>query len=113
MSERYKIKDFERPHFVTLTVVGWIDVFIRKNHKLTIIDSLKFCQKEKGLILFGYCIMSSHIHLIATTNSNFTLSEVIRDFKKFTSKAIVKQINEEPESRREWMLKYFQMPQNH
>jgi REP element-mobilizing transposase RayT len=31
-----------------------------------IIESLKFCQEEKGLLLHGWCIMSNHIHLIAS-----------------------------------------------
>ena len=92
MSEKYKIRDNEKPHFLTLTVVGWIDVFTRKNHKLTIINSLKYCQKEKGLILFGYCLMPSHLHLIASVNGEGTLSEIMRDFKKFTSKVILQQI---------------------
>jgi REP element-mobilizing transposase RayT len=107
MSEKYKIRDKERPHFLTLTIVGWIDVFTRKNYKLTIINSLKHCQKEKGLVLFGYCLMPSHLHLIASVRGIYTLSEIMRDFKKFTSKAILHQIQEEPESRREWLLRYF------
>ncbi len=32
----------------------------------------------------------------------------MRDFKKFTSKKIIQTIIEEPESRREWLLEYFQ-----
>lgn len=107
MSDKYKISDHEKPYFLTLTVVGWIDVFTRKNHKMTIINSLNHCQQEKGLVLFGYCLMPSHLHLIARAESNYTLSDILRDFKKFTSKAIIKQILNEPESRRDWMLEYF------
>jgi REP element-mobilizing transposase RayT len=107
MSDKYKIWDNEKAYFLTLTVVGWIDVFTRKNHKLTIIDSLKYCQKEKGLVIFGYCLMSSHLHLLARAEGNFNLSEILRDFKKFTSKAIINQIINEPESIRDWMIEYF------
>jgi|WetSurMetagenome_2_1015567.scaffolds.fasta_scaffold351124_2 putative transposase len=108
MSDKYKIWDQKGAYFLTLTVVGWIDVFTRKNHKLTIIDSLRYCQKEKNLILFGYCLMPSHLHLIARADENFKLSDILRDFKKYTSKAIIKQILDEPESRREWILDYFE-----
>ena len=108
MSDKYKIRDKDRAYFLTLTVVGWIDVFTRKNHKLVIIDSLKYCQEHKGLEVYGWCLMSNHIHLIAKAVGEPNLSEILRDFKKFTSKAIVKQIQEEPESRREWMLNYFE-----
>ena len=107
MSDKYRIWDQRKAYFLTLTVVGWIDVFTKKNLKLTIIDSLRYCQKEKGLAIFGYCLMSSHIHLIARAEGNLTLSEILRDFKKFTSKAIIKQILSEPESRRDWMIQYF------
>jgi REP element-mobilizing transposase RayT len=107
MSDKYKIWDASKAYFVTLTVVGWIDVFTRMNHKLTLINSLQYCQKEKGLVLFGYCIMSSHIHLIARAEGENSLSDILRDFKKFTSKAIIKQIINEPESRKEWMIEYF------
>jgi REP element-mobilizing transposase RayT len=109
MSDKYKIWDHGKAYFLTLTVVGWIDVFTRKNHKMAIINSLKYCQKEKGLVMFGYCLMSSHLHLIARAESNYTLSDILRDFKKYTSKAILKQILNEPESRRDWMLEYFRI----
>jgi len=57
--------------------------------------------------LLGWCLMPSHLHLIARADGKFTLPEIIRDFKKYTANKIIKQIEEEPESRREWMLEYF------
>ena len=107
MSDKYRIWDQRKAYFLTVTVVGWVDVFIRKSYKMTLIDSLNYCQKEKGLVIFGYCLMSSHLHLIARAEGNSSLSDILRDFKKFTSKAILTQIQNEPESRRDWMLMYF------
>jgi len=107
MSDKYKIWDATKAYFFTITVVGWIDVFIRKENKFTLIDSLRYCQKSKCLVVYGYCIMPSHLHLIARAEGCNALSDIIRDFKKFTSKAIVKQIIEGSESRKEWMLEYF------
>lgn len=98
----------DRAYYLTLTVVDWIDVFTRKNHRDSMIESLKYCQKEKGLVLFAYYIMSNHIHMIVNTREPFLLKDMIRDLKKFTSKKIVEQIQNEPESRREWMLKLFE-----
>jgi REP element-mobilizing transposase RayT len=106
MGFHYKIAQ-DKANFVTLTVVDWIDVFTRKNHKLSIINSLKHCQKNKGLNIYAWCLMPSHLHMIVSAE-NSNLSDIIRDFKKFTSKQIVKQITEEPESRREWMLNRFE-----
>jgi REP element-mobilizing transposase RayT len=94
-----------------MTVVGWIDVFTRKNFKFALIDALEYCQKEKGLAIYGYCIMSSHIHLIVRSEGQNSLSDILRDFKKFTSKEIIKQIINESESRKGWMLEYFKKAQ--
>lgn len=107
MSDKYKIFDQTKAYFVTLTIVGWIDVFTHKNHKLLIINSLKFCRKNKGLIIFGYCLMTNHLHMICSADNGFNLSAILRDFKKYTSKQIIFQIQEENESRRNWMLNYF------
>ncbi len=97
----------EKSYFMTMTVVDWIDVFTRLNHKLLLIDSLRYCQEKMGLNIFAWCLMPSHLHMIANTKPEFELANVIRDFKKFTSKNIVKQIISESESRREWMLERF------
>ena len=98
----------DKAYFITMTVVGWVDVFTRKNHRDAIIESLKYCQKEKGLIIFAYVVMSNHIHMIVHTNEPYLIKDTIRDFKKFTSKKILQQIQNEPESRRGWMLKLFE-----
>jgi REP element-mobilizing transposase RayT len=107
MSDRYKIFDNTKAYFLTMTVIGWIDVFSRKDYKLLIVNSLKHCQKEKGLVIFGYCLMSNHLHLIARAEGESSLSEILRDFKKFTSKAIIDEINNDSESRKEWMIQCF------
>ena len=109
MSEKYKIWDKDKGYFVTLTTVDWIDVFTHRNHKLKIIEALKYCQKNKGLEIFGYCLMTNHLHLIARANGKQSLSEILRDFKQFTGKAILRQIIEEPESRRDWLLARFEL----
>lgn len=51
--------------------------------------------------------MSNHIHLIAN-NPEGHLSEIIRDFKKFTAKNIIRSIIDGNESRKDWMLNRFQ-----
>lgn len=113
MSDKYKIANPDGAYFLTLTIVGWLDVFTRKNHKLTVIDSLKYCQQNKGLAIFGWCLMPSHLHLIARAEGKDTMSDILRDFKKFTARKIIGQIQEEPESRREWMLSYFEHAGKH
>jgi len=108
MSDKYKIHDHERPYFLTMTVVGWIDVFTRKNHKLMIVNALKFCQNHKDLEIFAWCLMSNHLHMIARAGGKQNLSEILRDFKTHTSKMVIEQISNQEESRSGWMLAYFE-----
>ncbi|MFV8353496.1 REP-associated tyrosine transposase [Flavobacterium sp. XS2P14] len=108
MSEGYKIRDQTLPHFITITVVDWIDVFTRQTYNDVIIESLDYCIQNKGMILFGYVIMSNHIHMIIQSQEA-TLSDLIRDFKKFSAKSILEKIQNNPESRRDWMLERFKL----
>jgi REP element-mobilizing transposase RayT len=108
MKEGYVIRDPSLPHFITATVVDWIDVFSRKNYRDVVIECFDFCIQNKGMILYGYVIMSNHIHFIVQSKDG-KLSDLIRDFKKFTAKTILDKIQTEPESRREWMLERFKL----
>jgi REP element-mobilizing transposase RayT len=113
MSTKYKATTTDEAYFITITTVGWLDVFTRLNQKYVITNALKHCQEKKGLEIYAYCLMSSHLHLLCKGTDGFILSDIMRDFKKFTSKQILKTILEEPESRREWMLDYFQKSCEH
>lgn len=105
-ADGYKIRDQSATHFLTFTVMGWIDIFSRQRYRDIILDSFQFCRQRKGLLIGGYVIMSNHIHTIWTAR-NHNLSDIIRDFKTYTSKAITNSIEAEPESRREWLLYMF------
>ncbi|NQY29049.1 MAG: transposase [Flavobacteriaceae bacterium] len=100
----YRIKDENELYFLTFSTVEWIDVFTSKKYRDVVVDSLAYCQKEKGLQLYSWCIMSNHVHLVARAKEGYKLSGILRDMKKHTSKQIIKTIQEEPESRRNWLL---------
>jgi len=108
MKEGYVIRDQKLPHFITPTIVDWIDVFTRQCYRDIVIECLDYCIKNKGMILYGYVIMSNHIHMIVQSEDG-KLSDLIRDFKKFTAKTILDKIQNSPESRREWMLERFKL----
>ena len=108
MKEGYIIRDQSKAHFITATIVDWIDLFTRKMYKDVVIECLDFCIKNKGMILYGYVIMSNHVHMIVQSESG-ELSDLLRDFKKYTAKKILELIQTEPESRREWMLERFKL----
>ena len=96
-------------YFVTDTVVDWVDIFTRPIYRHIIIESLQYCQKEKGLIIYAWVLMTNHLHMIAGTNGENKISDILRDFKKFTSKKIIQTLLvESGESRRDWMLNRFE-----
>ena len=108
MSEKYKVRNPDALYFITFAVVGWVDVFTRRCYVDILLESIKFCQKEKGLEVYAWCIMSNHVHLIVGRNGSNDIPNIIRDLKKYTSKQIVKAIAENNrESRRDWMLSLF------
>ena len=108
MGKRNKIYE-GKLYYLTFTVVDWVDIFTRPVYKHIIIDSLEYCQKNKGLFICGWVLMSNHLHIIAGAKDGFNLSEILRDFKKFTSKKLLKMILENPqESRKEWLKMIFE-----
>ena len=106
MSERYKIIDSSIPTFVTLTIVDWIDLFMRRRYMQVLDESLTYCIEHKGLKVHAYVYMTSHLHFIISSEGE-ELQNILRDFKKFTSKKLIETIKEIPESRREWLLDKF------
>jgi putative transposase len=108
MGRKYQIRDQDKVYFVTFTIVYWIDIFVRDCYKEIFIDSLKYCQQNKGLEVYAYCIMTSHVHLIIRSKGENKLEDIIRDLKSYTSRHIRKEIASNPvESRREWILWMF------
>ena len=107
MSSKYKPGEDAIAHFVTFSVVGWIDVFSREHYKEIFTNSLKHCQENKGLNLHAWVIMTNHVHLIISSNTN-KIEDIVRDLKKYTSKKIIAAIQENlTESRKEWILNLF------
>lgn len=76
-------------YFLTFRVRNWYYIFDRHNRFEIIADSLKYCQKHKGLRIYAYVFMLNHIHMIASATNSISF---VRDFKKFTSKEIQKNI---------------------
>ncbi|MGI4804235.1 MAG: transposase [Janthinobacterium lividum] len=103
MAFQYRIGN-DGIYYLTITVIGWIDVFTRKELATVIVENLIYCQQKKGFILYAWCLMPSHLHLIASAEEGIMLTDIMRDFKKFTSKKVVATIREISESRKEWLL---------
>ena len=108
MSRKYKFGESTGAYFISFATVYWIDVFTRDMYFSVITASLDYCRKNKGMEIYGYCIMPSHIHLIFRSSLGDP-SGLMRDFKGFTSRKMLKIITENPqESRKEWLLWMFE-----
>lgn len=93
---------------MSFATVYWIDVFTRQDYFDVIAESITYCRLNKGMKLFAYCIMPSHIHFIFRSSIDKPM-ELLRDFKKHTSKTIIESIKNNPqESRKEWLLWMFE-----
>ena len=108
MSRNYKFHNPEGLYFVSFAVVEWLDVFTRNEYKDILLQSLSFCQKEKGMEIIAWCIMTNHVHLIFRSVKGQHPSLLLGDLKRFTSKALVKALQQNPqESRKEFLLEQF------
>ncbi|WP_340153002.1 transposase [uncultured Marivirga sp.] len=107
MSRKYKFHNKEGLYFVSFATVYWIDLMVREQYFSILIDSLDYCRKNKGMEIYCYCIMPSHLHLIFRAKEN-NPEKVLGRFKEFTSKQLQASIKENiQESRKEWMLWMF------
>jgi REP element-mobilizing transposase RayT len=57
--------------------------------------------------------MPSHIDMLCKAKEGYLLSNIMRDFKKFTSKQIIETIINFSESRRKWLLDFFNKAYEH
>jgi REP element-mobilizing transposase RayT len=104
MCRKYNFRDQLKLHFVSFAVVNWIDLFTRPEYNKVLLSSLRFCQNEKGLAVYAWCMMPSHVHLIIGTKSN-DMQNILRDYKSFTSGKLREEILKHPsKSRREWLI---------
>ena len=109
MSSRYKFRDQKAVYFTTSTIAGWVDIFTRDIYRDIVIDSLKFCQKNQGLVIHAWVLMTNHLHMICSFKNETTGNQILRNFKSFTAMKLIDAIlNNKHESRKESLLNTFE-----
>ena len=98
MRSRYRVRESERAHFVTSTIVDWLPVLQTEACCDILAGSLDFCRREKGLRLYAWVILENHFHAVVHTEN---LPRVMADLKKFTAGKLIAQLETE---RRNWLL---------
>jgi REP element-mobilizing transposase RayT len=95
-------------YFITLNTVDWVDVFIRPVYKQVIVHTLNHFIDNKGLTVYGWCLMTNHLHLLAQARDGYAMNEIEKELKTFTATKILEALDTEPEARKDWMLKRFE-----
>ena len=80
------------PQYFTATILEWQHLLKPDKYKDIIIQSLKFLVKEKRIELNAIAIMNNHIHLIWQIQSGHKTENVQRDFLKYTSQTIIRDL---------------------
>lgn len=86
----WKIYEDTSLYFVTTTITDWYPIFTSPEYFKIIIESLKYCREKKGLKIYAFVIMPNHIHMIISVHKKDSqrISDIMRDFKRFTSREI-------------------------
>lgn len=95
-------------HFITFNVVDWVDIFIRPVYKQIIVHSLNHFIENKGLNVYAWCLMTNHLHMVASAKEGHALAEIEKELKVFTTQKILEDISVEPPKRLEWMMDRFE-----
>ncbi|WP_229335226.1 transposase [Flavobacterium sp. ALJ2] len=70
-------------------------------------ESLEFCEKNKGLEIHAWCIMTNHVHLVFRSINGQNPELLVGDLKRYTSRSIVKSIQKNPKESRRIFVGFF------
>jgi len=78
-------------YYITINVYGRLPIFTRPSYVVPLFDSLNFYRYQQQFKIIGYVIMPDHAHLLLWPLGRATVSDIMRDFKSFTAKRIIRQ----------------------
>jgi putative transposase len=82
-------------YFVTVTLSGFVELFRKDEYAQIVLGNLNHYRDKFEFRLLAYVIMPHHLHLVIHPNSKGNISEIMRDFKKYTAKGIIERLEEE------------------
>jgi len=86
----------EQFFFVTTTILEFKHVFTNDERCQILINNIKHYQKVFDFIILAYVIMPSHFHWIVKVNpAKGTISDVMRDIKKYSAWDLLEQLEKE------------------
>jgi putative transposase len=84
------------------------DIFVRPVFKQIIVESLNHFIEKKGLVLFGWCLMSHCLDVLAQAEPGRDFLSILDELKKFTARIILDDMETEPLHRRAWIMRNFE-----
>jgi REP element-mobilizing transposase RayT len=94
MTNSYRVfTDQHYAYFVTWTIVAWLPLFDKEPYRQIVLDSLNFIRTNKNTQLNAFVVMPAHLHVVLWPEIGINLSDVTRDFKRFTSREISREAN--------------------
>ena len=94
--------------FITINTVDWVDIFIRPVYKQVIVHTLNHFIEHKGLVVYAWCLMSNHLHLLIKPEEGSSVADIEKEYKNFTTEKILEAIDTEPQLRKSWMMERFE-----
>lgn len=86
MGRRMRTYFSEQPvRFLTTTFYRWTNILESDTYFRIVTDSLTFVSGKYEVDILCYVLMPNHIHLVCVYSKPSTVSDFMRDFKKFTS----------------------------
>ena len=76
------------PVFFTATIRDWKKLLKPEKYKIIVLSQLKQLVDQDSILLYAYCIMNNHIHLIWQVKNRDKPSEIQKRFLEGTSKKI-------------------------
>ena len=74
--------------FFTATCLNWQYLLVDNIHKEIVINSLKFLVNDERIGLYGFVVMSNHIHVLWCKREKYLAKNVQQQFLKFTAQQI-------------------------
>jgi len=89
MPRSYKVISGEGyAYFVTCSVIEHLPLFSDSDYAKIILDSLAYIRENKNTQLNAFVLLSTHLHAVLWPKNGVYLSDVLRDFKRFTSRSV-------------------------
>ena len=82
-------------YFVTTKAEKHFQLFKNKSTIRIILDSLHFIRTKGRMQLFVFVVMPNHIHFIGKFRQEYTLSNMMRDFKRHTARQVIRHLQAE------------------